>query len=354
MIKLMPTKHMFLYNLRAAIRMRFRSDSIAVLAAAALLPVFGLGACFNTSREQDTAKSRSYGTGGNSGAVQKDIDLVSQPAIKGVSAGWGGNAATAPGLPINVDAEEVIEPIADPGPLLCTAPEREAYKATRQQDAVDGQADAAVADASLTLFDPGSDGMEHTVLFIFDKSGSMATNWDGRNKWHVANDTMIASVTPFQSYLSVGAIFFPTDDSCSVASIESGEQIDFRGGEDFLVAWEGSMSRYSAGGATPMSVALRQADQAIARACRLGVLERPFKVAILTDGEPNCDGDPQELTRLPAKWAQHGIKTHVIGLPGSESARAILEAMANAGGTKTFISPSEPDELEDQMMAICI
>jgi len=194
-----------------------------------------------------------------------------------------------------------------------------------------------------------SGGMEHTALIVFDKSVSMETNWDGRSKWQVASDTMIETVSPFQHYLSVGAIFFPTDNECGVAPIDSGEQIDFRPGGDFLAAWEASMIRYIAAGETPMSLAFERANQAIVRACETGVLQRPFKVIVLTDGEPNCESDLGLLTGLPTRWKRAGIKTHVVGLPGYDPAHDLLESIAQAGGTDIFFSPSEPEEFEETM-----
>jgi hypothetical protein len=338
-------------------RIRLFSRLSAAVVAAAVLPSLWFIACASTVERQAQPESVGSVASGSGGAFPQARDASLHPIVNGAS-GLGGDAAMVSvlGVPAAVEIAEVIEPIADPGPLLCTAPDRESYKAAHQTDAGDESPDAAVSDldASSAMFDLENGGMEHTVLFIFDKSGSMTTNWDGRNKWQVAADTMIASVSPFQDYLSAGAIFFPTDDNCGVAAIESEKQIDFRLGSDFLAAWETSMSGSSPNGATPMSVAFRQADQAIARACQLGVLVRPFKVAVLTDGEPNCDGDPEVLTSLPAKWNQHGIKTYVIGLPGSEPASALLEAIAQAGGTETYFSPSEPDELEDQMTVICM
>ena len=93
------------------------------------------------------------------------------------------------------------------------------------------------------------------------------------------------------------------------------------------------------------------------------MLERPFKVVLLTDGEPNCDGDMELLTALPAKWNQHGIKTHVVGLPGSGTAKELLEAIAEAGGTDTYLSqknvgtdayyaPDQPDQMEGFMTMV--
>ena len=90
------------------------------------------------------------------------------------------------------------------------------------------------------------EGMEHTILFVFDKSGSMNGGWGQRTKWAVARDAMIDSVSLFEHYLSAGAIFFPTDYDCGVASIISGAQIGVQDGNGFLARWEELMHEYQA------------------------------------------------------------------------------------------------------------
>lgn len=337
----------------------------ATMAAAAFLPALGLCACAMSFDDPAGAQERLNGAAGVGGEELADVDHVAMQSGTAGVGGMAGGMATGSGSQYGANAQygEITDPVLEPVPLRCNAPDREEYKAQHLADDGEQQPDGESPDASVDSLTLGDEGMEHTVLVVFDKSGSMSSPWDGRNKWQAASDTMIAAVTPFQSYLSVGAIFFPTDGDCGVDGIQSGRQIDFRGGADFLAEWETSMRRYAPDGGTPMSVALLQADRAIARACEMGVLERPFKVVLLTDGEPNCDGDMELLTSLPAKWKQHGIKTHVVGLPGSEAATALLEAMAEAGGTDTYLAekgvgddayyaPGDPAELTGHMTMV--
>lgn len=87
-----------------------------------------------------------------------------------------------------------------------------------------------------------------------------------------------------------------------------------------------------------MGQAFLAADEAIAQADEQGLLEDRFNVIVLTDGEPNCETDAALLTMLPAYWNEKGVKTHVLGLPGSDQAADLLNAIANAGGTGEFVS----------------
>jgi hypothetical protein len=219
--------------------------------------------------------------------------------------------------------------------MPCVAPDREEYMETH--------ADPDDEDA----------GKDHTILFVFDKSGSMGGGWEAESKWDVAAAAMVDSVSLFQHYLSAGAIFFPTDYDCGVLPIGSSPQIDFTDGTSYLADWESSMNVLGPHGATPMNTAFQRADQAIRDACDDGILEKPFKVVVLGDGEPNCEYEYEYLLAYPYHWRQHGIETLVVGLPGSESAAELLGMIAYAGGTDSEFTPEDPGDFEDEMDAIC-
>jgi len=73
-------------------------------------------------------------------------------------------------------------------------------------------------------------------------------------------------------------------------------------------------------------------------------------VVVLTDGEPNCDNS--SLSTIPPMWLAQGIKTYVVGLPGSESGVTTLDALATAGGTMTHLTPSDARTLRHQLANI--
>jgi hypothetical protein len=228
-----------------------------------------------------------------------------------------------------------LEDLPDLPEMCCVAPDREDYMETN--------ADPDDEDA----------GKEHTILFVFDKSGSMVDPWEAGTKWEVAAAAMVDSVTLYQHYLSAGAIFFPTDDDCGVLPISTEPQIYFTDGYDYLNQWQGSMNGLGPSGMTPMNTAFVMADEAIRTACEDGILERPFKVVLLTDGQPNCNYDPDYLAAYPYHWFKHGIETLVVGLPGSEGAAELLSMIAYAGGTESNFVPDDEEDFEDEMDAIC-
>jgi hypothetical protein len=306
----------------------------------AFFPLFGCNFRIADPTEPEEAITVSTAGSGGSGVFAETIPPGHDAQARPTTGGVGGAPLSPPAPPPdNPPASPVPDPVppdpgtgVDPGPISCIAPDREEYMEAHRP----------------MCGDPDESYKEHTVLFVFDKSGSMDTGWETGTKWQVCSDSMVESVTTFQHYASAGAIFFPTYE-CGAHAIDSGFQIDFRNGADYLVQWDASMERYAASGGTPMSQAMQRADQAIAQACLNGILARPFKVVLLTDGEPNCGSDYGLLTELPAKWLEHGIKTHVIGLPGSHHAAALLESIARAGGTETHFNVEEPEELEEQI-----
>ena len=91
------------------------------------------------------------------------------------------------------------------------------------------------------------------------------------------------------------------------------------------------------------------ADRAIAAAGAL--LDQRFVVLVITDGEPTCSDDLEALERLPADWLARGIETHVMGLPGSEAAAALLDRIAKAGGTEQHQAIGTPDQLRSAVAA---
>lgn len=142
---------------------------------------------------------------------------------------------------------------------------------------------------------------------------------------------MIAAVSPFQEYLSAGAVFFSlADDESNVAKIDSGLQINYADGASFLDVWDDNMGMYGASGGTPLMEALETANDAIDVACGAGLLDRPFKVMLITDGMPSY-WDSNRGLELIKDWYDRGISTSVVGMPGSAEASKILSDIAAVG-----------------------
>jgi hypothetical protein len=185
-----------------------------------------------------------------------------------------------------------------------------------------------------------------TLLVIFDRSGSMGDGWDLRNKWQAASDSMIAGMAPYLANLTIGAVLFPTAE-CNVAPLSDPSQIDFMPGASFVSQWVESACDHQPLGSTPMGAAFTVADQSMAHAKELGLLDDRFRVVLVTDGEPNCDTDPAALVSHAKTWHDElGVETWVIGLPGSEQAAALLDSIALAGGTEKHTQAGNPCQFQ--------
>jgi hypothetical protein len=229
--------------------------------------------------------------------------------------------------------------------------------------------------------------MPGNVLLIFDRSFSMADDWNGMPRWQGAGNAVLSALTPVQDLLTVGGVMYPsvTDlgnagggfpGACGVDAFTSAEQLAFQPGAMALAALQkappsGSPNPLYAPigsnlgtnmmepiGATPTMEAFQAANVALQNSTLTGIT-----VAILiTDGEPNCAWDMSTTTSIVSTWLSSlNIKTYVIGLPGvagmgmggmQSNGPAVLNAIAQAGGTDQYIDASDTTTLQMQLSAI--
>jgi hypothetical protein len=192
--------------------------------------------------------------------------------------------------------------------------------------------------------------MPGNVLIVFDRSGSMSMDWNGMQRWQAAGDAMIGALMPQAANLTIGAVFFPSNQdflSCVVEPIATASQLPFEPGTTaipkLMTGGAGGVAKYSPGlGMTPTLEGLQAADAAISGATLTGTTV----VILVTDGDPNCTWNEATATTLVSGWAAKGIKTHVLGVPGvGGDGELTLNAVAAAGGTGMYISPSDPTAL---------
>lgn len=196
------------------------------------------------------------------------------------------------------------------------------------------------------------------VIVIYDKSGSMNDPWnlpDGTPSTRLlaSAKAFLDALGPIATKVNVGSIFFPSSGDCNVAALNSGTQIDMMAGPDYLAAWNTYWMSNTAQGRTPLLEALMSADATLSTA----TFEGTTVVVVITDGDPNCSWDddtsPGVANGLAASWLANGIKTYVIGLPGtSGTGDTILTDLAAAGGTTTFIKTTDSMVLQTEIAKI--
>ena len=250
------------------------------------------------------------------------------------------------------------------------------------------------------------------LLLVFDRSGSMASDWQGQARWQAAGEAIADALGQISADVALaGAVFFPTPpepfvcesmdeftcaveglaqpEICGVDAANAASRIDFVSGDEFLASFTMMGSGTPPGlepgsiainapnpdlmitgeeppyfpvpnGRTPLMEALQQADQELANASLDGVTA----VVVITDGEPNCEWDAAVANQIVTDWRMNlGISTHVIGLPGASGmfgggggrgpdGAQVLNELAAAAGTDQFITPADPDTLKAQLQSI--
>jgi hypothetical protein len=205
------------------------------------------------------------------------------------------------------------------------------------------------------------------LQLVVDTSGSMdwppgwapATPDDskppGATKWEITSKALLAAVDSLPGEIALGASFFPNvsqeNGTCLLDLIAL--PIGLLGGRasNARAAWAAAVGNVLTEGATPTHGAYRFG---------LGLLltsKLPGNkfVLLITDGTPTCtldcacteDNLPVDSQPLIAEVAAalvSGVRTFVIGSPGSEDTRTVLSRISSEGGTaKPGCSDSGPN-----------
>jgi hypothetical protein len=195
----------------------------------------------------------------------------------------------------------------------------------------------------------GAESAPSVLQLLVDTSGSMDQNAPGArgSKWTVTRGAVLDAVRGMPEDTSVGVIFYP-----NVPNNEMAPCIDRQTAVP-LAELAGNNSqqrqriqrafqRQAPEGGTPTHDAYEYALSDMSSAT--GAVGDRFMV-LITDGIPTyslgCVGtgqandvvDSSPLIAAAASAAARGIRTFVIGSPGSEGARDSLSRMAEAGGT---------------------
>lgn len=208
-----------------------------------------------------------------------------------------------------------------------------------------------------------------TVLMIVDRSGSMAEAWEGGSKWQVARSALDAAIVGIETTQTMGALFFPDHSGgCAVAPLSDPSQIPFQRADGFQERWVNDTA--SPQGGTPLGEAFLKANVAIAEAERLGLLQKRFRVVLISDGQPTCFEDEAAIVAMADGWREKGIEVEVLGLPGSAAAATLLDAIAGKvalpgdpdvppettwtadSAGNGYVAPTTQDELDDSVHSI--
>lgn len=194
----------------------------------------------------------------------------------------------------------------------------------------------------------GAEAAPSVLGLLVDTSGSMDENAPGArgSKWTVTRQALLSAIGTMPEDTSVGVIFYPNvpnnnadpciDRQTAVTIAELGNNASQQ-----RQRIQRAFQRQRPAGGTPTHDAYEYALADMAESTARGARY----IVIITDGIPTyslgCVGtgranqavDSSPLIEAARLAAQAGVRTFVIGSPGSEDARESLSRMAEAGGT---------------------
>jgi hypothetical protein len=220
------------------------------------------------------------------------------------------------------------------------------------------------------------------ILLVIDKSGSMTDTPSGFevNKWSAVKTALAQALSSVSGDVNLGLLMFPystTQDipllchggCCEVPVGGSAINVDVDSGDRSLSTILDALAATSPGGGTPTAAALARANDYFKTGAGAALKGNNY-VLLATDGGPNCnsnnscgsatcttnmDGqcdsgnccmgsaegclDDVSVTQQIQALKSNGVRTFVVGIPGTENYSSYLDTFAAAGGV---INPGAP------------
>lgn len=194
------------------------------------------------------------------------------------------------------------------------------------------------------------------LQLVVDTSGSMdwPPGWapkspddskpPGATKWEITRDALLTAVAALPADVALGVNFYPNvqqeDGTCLLNRVAVPIVLLAGPGSPARSEWETAVNDVEPVGATPTHGAYRFGLTQLTKTRLPG---NRF-LLLITDGTPTCTVDcvctednlpvdPQPLLDEATAALGDGIRTFVIGSPGSEDTRDVLSQLATKGGT---------------------
>ncbi|HEX5659030.1 MAG TPA: vWA domain-containing protein [Polyangiales bacterium] len=179
------------------------------------------------------------------------------------------------------------------------------------------------------------------ILIVLDRSLSM--EFGGR--WQPSTSAVKMLTNEFENQVQFGLMTFPSGNSVCDPG-----KLDVPVAPVNASAVNGFIDGTGPTGFTPTAGTLKNALEALGdRNIVADAVPIPAYVLLVTDGEPQCPGEPDQSPRAVeavTALAQAGIKTYVIGYNLALGAD-LMNQMAQAGGTDRYYEVANQQELSD-------
>jgi von Willebrand factor type A domain len=220
------------------------------------------------------------------------------------------------------------------------------------------------------------------ILMVIDKSGSMTDEPSGfgTDKWSALKTALGHALNGVAADVNVGLLMYPYSTAqqiplvchggcCEVPDGASAVNVDIDSGTRSLPRILAALDAVDPGGGTPTAQALARANDYFTTGAGAALKGNNY-VLLATDGGPNCnsnnscgadrcttnlDGqcdsgncckasgegclDDIEVTGQLRTLLSHGVRTFVVGIPGTEAYSDYLDGFAVAGGEPNPATP---------------
>jgi Ca-activated chloride channel homolog len=171
----------------------------------------------------------------------------------------------------------------------------------------------------------GYAGSKSNLILIFDASGSMWGQIDGKNKIVIAKEAMDLIVNDLPQNMNVGLVAYGHRRKGDCDDVQTLIPLSPLNAEQFLA----KINDLTPKGKTPMVRSIRKTAEAIKH------LEDETTILLVSDGEETCDPNPcnfvAELKKMDIKFV-----LHVVGFDVGGNTEKQLKCMAKAGGGEYF------------------
>jgi hypothetical protein len=169
------------------------------------------------------------------------------------------------------------------------------------------------------------------ALFVFDGSGSMWGQVDGKTKIELAKAAMTGLLKDFPDGTDIGLISYGHRRKADCGDIETLASLG--SSKDSVIS---AVQSITPKGKTPLTKSIQIAAE------QLKGRDAPTSIVVISDGMESCNADPCAAAKAVRK-AGVNLKLHVIGFDVKGDEAAQLQCIAKNGGGKYFAANNAGD-----------